>query len=73
MVTGRSILTNFKEAITSNPPPQRPLPFGWLKPPNGYFKVNVDGAYANDDSHSSVGVIIRDDKGHPIATLSKVL
>ena len=35
--------------------------------------IIVDGASANDGSNSSIRVIIRDDKGHPIAALSKVL
>ena len=42
-------------------------------PPHETFKINVDGASANDGSNSSIRVIIRDDKGHPIAALSKVL
>ena len=33
----------------------------------------MDGSSANDGSHSSIEVIIRDDKGHPVAALSKVL
>lgn len=58
-----------------HPPPfsQRPSPQSWLKPPKGHFKINVDGAFANDGSHSCIGVIIRDDKGHPVTALSKIL
>ena len=35
--------------------------------------IIVDGASANDGSNSSIRVIIKDDKGHPIAALSKFL
>ena len=35
--------------------------------------IIVDGASTNDGSNSDIRVIIKDDKGHPIAALSKVL
>ena len=46
---------------------------GWRAPPSGMYKINVDGATSNDGRPSSVGVIIRDSKGKPVATLNKVL
>ena len=35
--------------------------------------IIVDGASTNDGSNSNIRVIIKDDKGHPIAALSKFL
>ena len=69
---GKNIIVDFKETETSDPPLQRPLSLS-PPPPHETFKINVDGASANDGSNSSIRVIIRDDKGHPIAALSKVL
>nr|XP_023906281.1 uncharacterized protein LOC112018008 [Quercus suber] len=43
--------------------PRRP------SPPPGIQKVNVDGASSEHDSFSSVGVVIRDNKGQVVAAL----
>ena len=69
---GRNMLAKYKAATTSDPSPQT-SPQSWLKPPKGHFKINVDGASANDGCHSCIRVIIKDDKGHPVAALSKIL
>ena len=45
----------------------------WEAPPQGVFKVNVDGATSNQGRNSSIGVIIRDCLGHVVAALSKYL
>ena len=46
---------------------------GWRALPSGMYKINVDRATSNDGRPSSVGVIIRDSKGKPVAALNKVL
>lgn len=38
-------------------------------PPPGMFKVNADGATSGDGNPSSIGVIIRDNRGETIAAL----
>lgn len=41
----------------------------WRPPPPGMFKVNVDGATSGDRNPSSIGMIIRDNRGETIAAL----
>jgi len=41
--------------------------------PPGIHKVNVDGTSSEQDSFSSVGVVIRDSKGQVVATLCLLL
>ena len=45
----------------------------WRKPPDGVFKINSDGAAADDGRRSSIGVIIRDCRGQVVAVLCRVL
>ena len=45
----------------------------WEAPPSGMCEVNVDGAVSGDGKLSSVGVIIRNNEGAPIAALCKLL
>ena len=45
----------------------------WEAPPSDMCKVNVDGAVSGDSRSSSVGVIIRNSKGEPIAPFCKLL
>ena len=52
----------------------QPSKGGWVAPPPGFFKINVDGSSSLDGQGVlGVGVIIRDAKGGVIATLSKAL
>ena len=48
--------------------PTRPAPSKWVPPPPGIHKVNVDGAFSEQDNFSSVGVAIRDSNGQVVAT-----
>ena len=48
-----------------------PLLIGFRPP--GIHKVNVDGTSLEQDSFSSVGVVIRDSKGQVVATLCLLL
>ncbi|XP_075658738.1 uncharacterized protein LOC142628548 [Castanea sativa] len=45
----------------------------WVPPPNGWYKVNVDGAVFSKHKWSGIGVIARDDQGHVVAAMSKKL
>ena len=67
-------LEDFKNAAASLDilPPRRSQN-RWKAPPQGVFKVNVDGATSNQGRNSSIGVIIRDCFGHVVAALSKYL
>lgn len=47
--------------------PQREL---WQPPPWPLIKVNLDGSVFRDEDFASAGVVIRDDKGKVIASMS---
>ena len=58
----------------SNPPlPRSPHAPNWQAPSLGFFKINIDGAASNDGTNSTIGVIIRDNQGNPIAASNKIL
>lgn len=51
--------------------PTSELPkLGWLPPPTGEYKLNVDGALFFDHQIARVGAILRDEYGDPIVTAS---
>ena len=69
-----SSLVDFKNAAaTLDILPPRHSQNRWEAPPQGVFKVNVDGATSNQGRNANIGVIIRDCFGHVVATLSKYL
>lgn len=37
---------------------------GWMPPPEGWFKINVDGAHNDFSRNSACGGIVRDDHGN---------
>lgn len=39
----------------------------WIKPPFGYLKIHVVGAWCEDSRMGGVGIFIRDDKGSFVA------
>ena len=41
----------------------------WRAPPEGMYKINVDGATSEDGRPSSIGVIIRDSRSETIAAM----
>ena len=43
----------------------------WKPPSCGHYKVNTDGVVFSNRKQASAGVIIRDDSGEVVATLSK--
>ena len=42
-------------------------------PPAGIYKINVDGATADDGRCSSIGLVVRDFRGEVVAALCRVL
>ena len=64
----KSVVEDFSNAIDWDFSQPRPLPVKWNPPPSGIFKVNVDGATANHGGNSSIGLIVRDCTGQPIAS-----
>jgi ribonuclease HI len=38
----------------------------WVPPPNGFLKLNVDGAFLEGQRHGGWGVVVRDDTGSVI-------
>ena len=51
----------------------QPAQHCWVPPPNGWYKVNVDGAVFSKHKWSEIGVIARDDQGLVVAAMSKNL
>lgn len=57
----KSMVENYKEALSLDSPLLPSSQSSWVAPPSGYFKVNVDAALSIDGSGIfGVGVIIRD-------------
>ena len=40
---------------------------GWMRPPLGFVKLNVDASFDQDMLRSTTGAVLRDDKGRFIA------
>ncbi|KAL0015868.1 hypothetical protein SO802_002937 [Lithocarpus litseifolius] len=68
-----SVLVDYKEAAKYCLLGPSSCEVSWKKPPAGVFKINTDGATANDGRQSSIGVIIRDCRGETVAALCRVL
>ena len=58
-----SLIADFKEAAKFYSLSLMSCEVSWRKPLDGVFKINSDGATANDGRLSSIGVIIRDCRG----------
>uniref|UniRef100_A0A2N9F5C6 RNase H type-1 domain-containing protein n=1 Tax=Fagus sylvatica TaxID=28930 RepID=A0A2N9F5C6_FAGSY len=60
-------------AVTTENKPQKPQPpqVRWKPPSSNLFKVNFDGAIFRDSNTGGLGVVIRDNTGMVIATLSQ--
>ena len=64
---------DYKGAIIANLLMQQPLGVGWVAPRPNMFKINVDGATADDVKRSSVGFVIRECRGIMVATRGVLL
>ena len=72
-ILATNTLEDFKMAASSDIIPSRHSQIRWEAPPQGIFKINVDGATSEHGRNSSIGVIIRDCNGLVVAALSKYL
>ena len=68
-----STLEDFKMSASLDILPSRHSQNRWEAPPQGVFKINVDGATSEHGRNSNIGVIIRDCNGLVVAALSKYL
>ena len=66
-------MDDFKRAVVDDLPLARAPHPGWVTPPKGVYKINVDRATSNDGRNFGIGVIIRNDRGQQIAALCKIL
>ncbi|XP_075633674.1 uncharacterized protein LOC142606165 [Castanea sativa] len=55
---------------TQDPPPESNK---WIPPPTRWYKVNTDGAVFSKHKWIGIGVIVRDDQGRVVVTMSKIL
>lgn len=46
---------------------------GWMKPPAGWAKLNVDGSYVHGESMGGAGMVLRDDTGAVIFSSCRYL
>jgi ribonuclease HI len=46
---------------------------GWIAPPIGWLKVNVDGSFVQDTGKGATGAVIRDQQGHVVAASGNIL
>jgi probable phosphoglycerate mutase len=50
--------------VTTKPPKNRfPSPVTWLPPPNGFIKINFDGASKGNPGPAGYGAVIRNSEG----------
>uniref|UniRef100_A0A2N9GPD6 Uncharacterized protein n=1 Tax=Fagus sylvatica TaxID=28930 RepID=A0A2N9GPD6_FAGSY len=61
------LAVNTEEKAQKPKPPQA----RWRLPVNHYYKMNFDGAIFKDSNSGGIGVVIRDNTGQVIATLSQ--
>jgi ribonuclease HI len=54
-------------------PAERTAPKRWSKPPPGWTKLNVDGAWEEKEMRGGTGMILRDEEGNTIVTACKHL
>jgi ribonuclease HI len=57
--------------VNQLPRPAPPRCLRWSPPPPGYVKVNYDGAVFLETMEASLGVVIRDELGRPMVSLSQ--
>lgn len=54
------------KAESSTLPYQRPQPVAWTKPPQDWFKLNIDGSFIESTGQGEAGAIARDWNGKVI-------
>ena len=66
-----SMLSDYKEASKFNLFGPLSCEVSWKKPPAGVYKIDVDGATADDGRRSSIGLVIRDFRGEAVAAFAE--
>ena len=56
----RAITLNYVLAISPKATMKRG---GWVQPPRGFVKLNVDASFDHDRLRGTAGAVLRDDKG----------
>ncbi|KAK9986544.1 hypothetical protein SO802_031495 [Lithocarpus litseifolius] len=67
----RERVSDFAQHNTAPTAPVRCPTTGWQPPEHGRYKVNVDGALFDADNTAGLGVVIRDEHGQVMASLSE--
>ena len=57
---GRAIAPNY---VKANSPKAISKEGGWLRPPMGFVKLNIDASFDHDLLRGTAGAVLRDDKG----------
>ncbi|KAL0009992.1 hypothetical protein SO802_005100 [Lithocarpus litseifolius] len=70
----KDALLEFQQAFPAppNPPPARSIT-KWLPPPKDWVKANFDGAIFQGRDEAGIGIIIRNDHGLVMTTLTQVI
>ena len=68
-----SMVSDYKEAVKFCGLGPSACEVSWKKSQAGAFKINIDGATADDGRWSSIRVVIRDSKGEVTVALCRVL
>jgi hypothetical protein len=72
---GKSICTEQDYRGNENNLSNKPVTntYAWTKPPQGWVKINVDGAFDAGSNRAGIGVIIRDENGAVLPTSWQVI
>ncbi|KAK4419398.1 hypothetical protein Salat_2352700 [Sesamum alatum] len=70
----RNFFAAFCEATQTEPRGREvQIPMEWTKPPNGWIKLNFDGALSKDRKFGTVGVIARNARGECVGWKARLL
>ena len=67
----RAYNSDYQRMFKLKPRNPRPHDIKWKPPDTDYFKVNFDGAMFDDTNEAGIGVIIRNNHGEVMASLSE--
>ncbi|KAK4433418.1 hypothetical protein Salat_1104100 [Sesamum alatum] len=74
VVRARNFFSTFCDAIRAEPKGRKvQIPVVWSKPPNGWIKLNFDGALSKDRTFGTVGVIARNARGECVGWKARLL
>ena len=67
----RAYNSDYQRMFKLKPRNPRPHNIKWKPPDTDYFKVNFNGAMFDDTNEARIGVIIHNNRGEVMASLSK--